>query len=185
MMTRCLSTDDYALCEKLKRMRFSGMAQALEEVLSDPNADLLPFREKVSRLIDAEWDLRYNKKLNRYIKKATLKYPAADLDETIYDPERQLDVHVIEELSKCDWIDQGRNLMITGQTGSGKSYLANALCVCALRQFKTVKYIRASQLIDDLNRAEALDTYREELYQLVSYDLLVIDDFGLMQLDLN
>ena len=75
--------------------------------------------------------------------------------------------------------------MITGQTGSGKSYLANALCVCALRQFKTVKYIRASQLIDDLNRAAALDTYREELYQLVSYDLLVIDDFGLMQLDLN
>lgn len=180
-----LSTDDYALCEKLKCMRFSGMAQALEEVLSDPNADLIPFREKVSKLVDAEWELRYNKKLNRFIKKATLKYPAADLDETIYDPERQLDVHVIEELAKCGWIEQGRNLMITGQTGSGKSYLANALCVSALRQFKTVKYIRASQLIDDLNRAEALDTYREELALLVSFDLLVIDDFGLMQLDLN
>lgn len=185
MMTICLSTDDYALCEKLKRMRFSGMAQALEEVLSDPNADLIPFREKVSKLVDAEWELRYNKKLNRFIKKATLKYPAADLDETIYDPERQLDVRVIEELSKCDWIEQGRNLMITGQTGSGKSYLANALGISALRQFKTVKYIRASQLIDNLNRAEALDTYREELALLVSFDLLVIDDFGLMQLDLN
>lgn len=187
MMTEknALSTDDYALCNKLKSMRFSGMAQALEELLSDPNADLLPFREKVSKLVDAEWELRYNKKLNRFLKKATLKYPAADLDDTIYDPERQLNAHIIEELAKGTWIEQGRNLMITGQTGSGKSYLASALCVSALRKFKTVKYIRASQLIDDLNRAEALDTYREELAVLVSYELLVIDDFGLMQLDLN
>ena len=187
MMTEniSLSTDDYALCNKLKSMRFSGMAQALEELLSDPNADLLPFREKVSKLVDAEWELRYNKKLNRFLKMATLKYPAADLDETIYDPERQLNTHIIEELAKCTWIEQGRNLMITGQTGSGKSYLASALCVSALRQFKTVKYIRASQLIDNMNRAEALDTYQEELAGLVSFELLVIDDFGLMQLDLN
>ena len=80
---------------KLKSMRFSGMAQALEELLSDPNADLLPFREKVSRLVDAEWELRYNKKLNRFLKKATLKHPTADLDDTIYDPERQLNTHII------------------------------------------------------------------------------------------
>lgn len=181
----CLSTADYELCNKLKSMRFSGMAQALEELFSDPNADLLPFREKVGRLVDAEWELRYTKKLNRFLKKATLKHPAADLDDTIYDPERQLNTYIIEELSKCTWIEQGRNLMITGQTGSGKSYLASALRVSALRQFKTVKYIRASQLIDDLNRAEALDTYRDTLGQLVAFDLLVIDDFGLMQLDLN
>ena len=180
-----LSTEDYELCNKLKIMRFSGMAEALEELLCDPNSDLIPFREKVGRLVDAEWDLRYSKKLNRFIKKATLKYPHADLDETIYDPERLLDTRIIEELSKCKWVEQGRNLMITGQTGSGKSYMANALAISALRQFKTVKYCKASQLIDELNRAEAMDTYREALAQLVSFDLLVIDDFGLMQLDLN
>ena len=180
-----LSTEDYELCNKLKSMRFSGMAEALEELLWDPNSDLIPFREKVGRLVDAEWDLRYNKKLNRFIKKAALKYPQADLDETIYDPERMLNTRIIEELAKCRWIEEGRNLMITGQTGSGKSYLANALALSALRQFKTAKYCRASKLIDDLNRAEALDTYQEALSQLVSFDLLVIDDFGLMQLDLN
>ena len=179
------STEDYELCNKLKAMRFSGMAEALEELLRDPNSDLISFRDKVSRLIDAEWDLRYNKKLNRFIKKATLKYPHADLDETIYDPERLLDTRIIEELSKSKWVEQGRNLMITGQTGSGKSYMANALAISALRQFKTVKYCKASQLIDELNRAEAMDTYRDTLAQLVSFDLLVIDDFGLMQLDLN
>lgn len=180
-----LSAEDYALCSKLKSMKFSGMAEALEDILADPNADLVPFREKVGRLVDAEWDLRYNKKLNRYMKKATLKYPHADLDETIYDPERLLDARAIERLAKCEWIEQGKNLMVTGKTGSGKSYLANALAISALRQFKTAKYCKTSHLIDELNRAEAMDCYRETLAQLVSYDLLVIDDFGLMQLDLN
>lgn len=73
-MTDILSTEDYELCSKLKAMRFSGMAEALEELLRDPNSDLIPFREKVGRLVDAEWDLRYNKKLNRFIKKANLGF---------------------------------------------------------------------------------------------------------------
>lgn len=68
--------------------------------------------------------------------------------------------------------------MVTGQTGSVKSYLANALAISALRQFKTVKNCKASHLIDELNRAEAMDNYRETLASLVSFDLLVIDDFG-------
>ena len=86
-----LSIEDYELCNKLKNLRFSGMAEALEELLLNPNADLLPFRQKVQKLVDAERDLRYNKKLNRFIKKATLKYPGADFDNSIYDPERMLD----------------------------------------------------------------------------------------------
>ena len=180
-----LSIEDYEICNKLKSMRFSGMAEALEEVLADPNAELLPFREKIQRIVDAEWDLRYTKKLNRFIKKATLKYPAADLDDTIYHPERQLDAHIIEELSKCEWIEQGKNLVITGKTSSDKSYLANALCICALRQFKTARYIKASQLINELSKAEKLDNYQEELSIYAGYDLLVVDDFGLMSMDVN
>ena len=154
-------------------------------MFADPNAELLPFREKIQRIVDAEWNLRYSKKLNRFIKKATLKYPAADLDETLYNPERQLDVRMIEELSKCEWIEQGKNLVITGKTSSGKSYLANALCICALRQFKTVRYMKASQLINELSKAEKLDTYQEELNLFAGYDLLVVDDFGLMNMDVN
>lgn len=156
-----LSIEDYEICNKMKSMRFSGMAEALEEVLADPNAELLPFREKIQRIVDAEWNLRYTKKLNRFIKKATLKYPAADLDDTIYHPERQLDTHIIEELSKCEWIEQGKNLVITGKTSSGKSYLANALCICALRQFKTARYIKASQLINDYPRLKSWTTIRK------------------------
>lgn len=90
-----LSIEDYEICSKLKSMRFSGMAEALEEVLADPNAEFLPFREKIQRIVDAECNLRYTKKLNRFIKKATLKYPAADLDDTIYHPERPVPVRAI------------------------------------------------------------------------------------------
>ena len=184
-MDNQLSIEDYELCNKLKSMRFSGMAEALEQVFLDPNADLIPFREKVQELVDAEWGLRYNKKLNRFIKKATLKYPSADFDDSIYDPERMLDAHIIEELAKCRWIEQGKNLIITGRTSSGKSYLSNALCICALREFKSVKYIKASQLINELSRAEKTDCYQELLDQMASYDLLAVDDFGLMDLDIN
>lgn len=184
-MSISLSIEDYELCNKLKSMRFSGMAEELEAVLRDPNSELLSFHERITRIIDAEWDLRYNKKLNRFIKKATLKYPGADFDDSIYDPERMLDTRVIEELSKCEWIDHGKNLIITGKTSSGKSYLANALCISALRQFKTVKYIKASQLINELSKAEKLDNYQEVLNQYAAYDLLAVDDFGLMNLDIN
>lgn len=184
-MENQLSIEDYELCNKLKNMRFSGMAEALEELMLNPNADLLPFRQIVQKLVDAEWDLRYNKKLNRFIKKATLKYPGADFDDSIYDPERMLDTYVIEELAKCKWVEQGKNLIITGKTSSGKSYLANALCICALREFKTVKYTKASQLINELAKAEKTDGYQELLNQMASYDLLAVDDFGLMNLDIN
>ena len=184
-LTKELTIEEYEICNKLKTMRFSGMAAELEAVFSDPNADLLPFNNKIQRIVEAEWNLRYTKKLNRFVKKATLKYPMADLDDSIYDPARQLDVNVIEQLSNCDWIEQGKNLIITGKTSSGKSYIANALAICAIRKFKSVKYYRASNLINELARAEKLGTYSETINQLAMYDLLIVDDFGLMNLDIN
>ena len=73
---------------------------------------------------------------NKLLRQATLRYPAADLDETIYEAERLLDTAAIESLSTCGWIDEGRNLLISGKFSSGKTYLANALSVAALRRLK-------------------------------------------------
>ena len=183
--TVSLSMNDYELCNKLKNMKLSGMAEELENILKDPNSDLIPFKEKLEKIIDNEWNLRYSKKLNRFIKKATLKYPSADIDKSIYEKERGLNTRVIEELAKCEWISQGKNLIITGKSGSGKSYLANALCICALKRFMTVKYTRASQLVNEMAKREKLDNLQEFIYEMSSYELLVIDDFGLMNLDVN
>ena len=72
--------------------------------------------------------------------KRQLRYPAADLDETIYRPERQLDTQRIERLSTCHWIEEGKNLIVTGASASGKTYLINAFCVTAMKQSKSVKY---------------------------------------------
>lgn len=77
------------------------MAEALEEQLINPNADLVGFDERFERIVNHEWELRFNKKFRRFLKKTTLKYPQADLDETIYEPDRRLDTATIERLNKA------------------------------------------------------------------------------------
>lgn len=183
--TLSLSTDDLILSSKLRQMRLSGMADVFEKQMQDPNADLSSFTERITEIIETEWQLRYDKKFNRYLKVAKLRYPFADLDETIYQPERKLNTQVIERLNECTWIDEAKNLLITGLTSSGKTYLSNALCISAMRQFKTVRYIRANILIGELEQARIKSTYWDYLNKLSKFDLLAIDDFGLMDLDLD
>lgn len=180
-----LTNDQNQLCERLRQMKLSGMADALENQLLNPNSDLIGFEARFETIVNHEWELRFNKKFSRFLKKATLKYPQADLDETIYEPDRMLDTTTIEKLSNCNWIEESRNLIITGTTGAGKSYLANALCIAALRQFKSVRYIRANTLMNELDQARIKSTYLDYINQMAKLDLLVIDDFGLMELDLD
>ena len=80
-----LNAEEIALCERLRSLKLSGMADALEAQLMDPNADLVPFMERFSTIVNQEWQIRYNKKFSKFMKKAQLRYPDAALDETIYD----------------------------------------------------------------------------------------------------
>lgn len=179
------SPDECILIERLRSYRVPAMVEEYKKQLQDPNSELLPFHERFSRLINAEWFKRYNKKFNAKLKKATLRYKDADLDDSIYDPARELDTQTIELLSNCKWIEEGKNLLITGMSSSGKTYLSNALCIAALRQLKNVQYIRASRLMQELDRARNRGTYLEYVEEKMSVDLLVIDDFGLMELDID
>ena len=113
---------DDLLMDKLYKMRMSGMAEAFENQLMNPNSGLESFETRFSEIINHEWSGRENKKFNRLLKQATLKYPTADLDSSLYDPERQLNTHVIELLAKGDWIDEPNNLLITGGAGAGKTH---------------------------------------------------------------
>ena len=155
-----------------------------EKQLLEPNTGLEPFEVRFAAIVNQEWDQRESKKFKRLMKKATLKYPAADLDSSIYDPERQLNTHVIELLAKCDWIDEPNNLLMTGGAGAGKTHIACALCITAMHQNRTVKYIRANTLLKESDHARQEGTYFEYSNEMAAYDLMVIDDFGLMDLDI-
>jgi DNA replication protein DnaC len=180
-----LTKDQNLLMDRLYKLRMSGMAEALERQLLDPNTGLESFETRFSDIVNSEWNQRENKKFNRLLKQATLKYPAADLDNSIYEPERQLNTHVIELLAKGDWIDEPNNLLMTGGAGAGKTYIACALCITVLRQMRTVKYIRANYLLQEADHARQEGSYYDYSNRMAAYDLLVIDDFGLMDLDLD
>ena len=185
MKTSKLSSDDLLIIDRLRQMKMSGMAEAYEEQAMNPNSDLTSFYERFSTIVNFEWELRFNKKFNRYLKKATLRYPQASFDETIYEPDRMIDTETIEKLATCEWLDEGRNLLITGATGAGKSYISNALCVAAVKQFKTVKYIRANTMLSEMDQARIKGTYLEYVKYMSQLDMLVLDDFGLMELDID
>lgn len=157
----------HELCGKLRSMKLSSMADTLEKQLANPNSGLQSFDERISEIICSEWDTRYTKKFNRFLKKATLKYPAADIDESIYDADRFLDTTTIERLASCNWIDEGKNLLITGSTGSGKTYISNALCISALRLFHTVRYVKASTLTMP-EMARQLGITRNQVYGILN-----------------
>lgn len=180
-----LTKDQNLLMDRLYKLRMSGMAEALEKQLLDPNTGLESFETRFSDIVNYEWNQRENKKFNRLLKQATLKYPAADLDNSIYEPDRQLNTHVIELLAKGDWIDEPNNLLMTGGAGAGKTYIACALCITALHQMRTVKYIRANYLLQEAEHSRQEGTYYDYANRMAVYDLLVIDDFGLMDLNLD
>lgn len=180
-----LSAEEQVLLSRLKSFRVPEMARVLESQLKDPNADLNTFMERISELVDAEWQARADKRFNRLMKEAHLRYPTADLDETIYQPERQLDTQTIERLSTCHWIDEGKNLIVTGSSASGKTYLINAICITAMHQSRHVRYIKANTLMNEMEQARIKSTNLDYLNRLTRLDLLVIDDFGLMDLDLD
>lgn len=130
--------------EELKKIKFSGMAEDLASHEEDPNIELISSSERIERLINAEWKLHQTKRINRLLKKASLRYPDASFDESIYDEKRMLDTKTIEQLSQCDWIVEGKNLIITGLTGTGKTHCANALGVFAIQKCYTVYYVKVN-----------------------------------------
>ncbi len=176
------------LHDKLKEMKFSGMAEELRKQIENPNIDLVDADERIYRLVMAESQLRYDKKFNRLLKQAHLKYSDASFDESITDPARKLDVQTIQKLEDCQWIREGRNLLITGLTGAGKTYLSNAFAINALKKFLSVRYYGCSQLLKETAVLNALDDASKQLEfqkELSEVDLLILDDFGLMSLDIE
>ena len=180
-----LTKDENLLLDRLFKLKMSHMAEELERQFLNPNSDLESFQTRITSLINYEWDQRQTTKFNKLKNKATLKYPEADFDEAIYEPDRLLDTHTIELLQECTWISEARNLLITGSAGAGKTHIANALCIAALHRLRSVKYIRANRLLQESEKARSEGNAYDFTNHMAAYDLLVIDDFGLMELDMD
>lgn len=101
MKTNKLTAEEMVIADCLRQMKMSGMAETYEEQLVNPNSDLISFQDRFTVIINFEWELRFNKKFNRFLKKATLWYPHASFDDTIYEPDRMLDAETIEQLATC------------------------------------------------------------------------------------
>jgi DNA replication protein DnaC len=165
--------------DKLHALKLSAMAQAWQDQQQNAELAALSFDERLGLLVEAEWLARENKRLARALQEAKLKLPQACLEAIDYPARRELDKALIRQLATCRWVAEHQQVLITGATGTGKSFLACALAHQACRRGYRATYRRASRLFDELRLARADGTYIRLLGRLARLDVLVLDDWGL------
>ena len=168
--------------EKMKQMRLGAMAEAhYTNTKSNINMELAP-DQYVAMLIDREWENRQNNKIKNLIKNARFRYPATirDID---YSANRQLDKNMFERLALLDFVTRHENVIITGATGTGKSYLAQALGHQGCMMLIKTLYFNTARLLDHLKLARLEGSYTKALLAIEKAELLILDDFGLAAFD--
>jgi DNA replication protein DnaC len=168
--------------EKLKSLRLDAMAAAWSEQVKNAQAAKLSFDERLGLLVDAEWVYRENKRMKRLLFEAKLKISQAAIEDIDHSGGRDLDRAQIRQLATCRWVEEHTNVVVTGMTGVGKTYLACALAQQACRKGYRALYRRAPRLFHELALARADGSYVRTLGKLARFDVLVIDDFGLAPL---
>lgn len=166
---------------RLRELRLTGMAAALEEQQALPDAHSLSFEDRLCLLVEREATVRENRRLTRLLRQAKLRLPASIEDLDFRTP-RGLDRSVILRLASCDWVRNHQVVLITGATGTGKTYLACALAQAACRQGLSSRYLRLTRLIEEMALARADGSYPKLMDRLLKTDLLAIDDYGLAPL---
>jgi DNA replication protein DnaC len=168
--------------DKLRGMRLGTMADAWLTQREQPKVHELDFDSRFGLLVDAEHLARDNKRLARALRAAKLRLPNACIEDIDFAPKRELDRAAVRQLGTCNWIALHANVIITGATGTGKSYLACALAQQACRSGYRVSYRRMPRLIEELALAHADGTYTRLLGRLAKVDVLVLDDWGIAPL---
>jgi DNA replication protein DnaC len=168
--------------EKLTTMRFSGMAEALESQMQMDGLDDMGFEERLGLLLDHEQAVRETRRMKTRLRKAKLRQNGSVEDIDFRHP-RDLDRSLVLRLADCQWIKDHNNLIITGPTGVGKSFLACAFAEKACRDGFSALYLRMSKLFEDLSLAKGDGRYLKLLTSIAKTDLLILDDYGLMPLN--
>jgi DNA replication protein DnaC len=165
--------------EKLKAMRLDAMAATWTEQAGKPEVHQLAFDERFGMLVDAEWSHRENKRLKTALRDAKLRLASACIEDIDYPPQRELDRAQIRQLATCRWVVEHQNVLVTGATGTGKTYVACAFAHQACRNGHRAIYRRATRLFSELVLARADGTYARVLAKIARADVLVIDDFAM------
>ena len=166
----------------MRQMKFNGMFNAFKLSLESGKSEQLTPDEMVAQLIQSEWDERHIRSIHKKIQNAKFRYKAA-LEDVYYRKDRNLDKNQIHRFAQCTFIDNFENILITGSTGIGKSYLASALGYHACSLGYRVTYFNAPKLFAKLKMAKADGSYIREVAKIERVDLLILDDFGLQPLD--
>lgn len=163
---------------KLHAMKLFGMAKGFEEQLASTIAGPLSFEERLGLLVDQEFTWRESRRLQRLLKAATLRENAC-LEDFDYRVGRGIERSEIASLALCNWVGHGHNIIVTGPTGSGKTWLACALGTQVCRQGLSVSFLRLPLLLEDLAVSHGDGSFRKRLAHLSKVDLLILDDFGM------
>lgn len=168
--------------EKLTTLRFSGMAKALAEQMQMNGLENMGFEERLGLLLDHEQAVRETRRMKARLSKAKLRQDGC-IENIDFRHPRGLDKSLVLRLSDCQWIKDHNNLIITGPTGVGKSYLACAFAQKACRDGFSALYLRMTKLFEDMSLSKGDGRYLKLLTSFAKADLLVLDDFGLMPLN--
>ena len=165
--------------EHLAAMRLHGLLDAWHQQQRQADMATLGFDERFALLVEAEWLYRENQRLTRALKEAKLKLSHACVEDIDYPARRELDRAQIRQLANGRWVQEHHNILITGATGTGKTFVACALAQKACRSGHRALYRRASRLFDELLLARADGTYARVLQRVARIDVLVVDDWAL------
>lgn len=165
------------LTKYLRKMRLPIMADRLVDLYGDPNSDKRSTLDIIEEIVIDEYQTRRHNTIQRNLKQAKLSQPQAHIQEIDYSPSRRINKDLIDQLMTCQFITNHRNVIIQGATGTGKSYITNALCRYVIEEGYTARYTRMYDLLTEIAEAELQDKLTLYFKRIAKLDVLVIDDF--------
>ena len=176
---------NYQTNEQLTEMNLHAMRIEYRRQQELPAMADLDFDERFSMIVNEQYSAKQDAKIKRLIKAANLREPSAYLANIDYDPVRKLKKSDVARLSDCEWIRTGSNLIITGATGVGKTYLLSAFGREACMKKMSVRSYRMPRMLTNLGIGRGDGSYNKIIQDMLKPELLILDDFGIKQLDIG
>lgn len=176
---------NYQAIEQLTYLKLKSMKLEYQRQCELPAMTDLSFDERFAMIVNAQFTAKQESRIKRMITAANLRDTSADLSNIDYEPVRKIQKSKIAELSDCSWIGNGINLIVTGATGVGKTYITSAFGREACMKGYSVKAYRVTRLLTDLGIGRGDGSYNKILNDMIKPDLLILDDFGIKQFEVS